>query len=276
MPDYIYHYTDIDTLALILKSKKIRFNRLDRVDDISEGSSFEKLNLQEFFFVSCWTYDEIESIPQWHMYTNEMSGVRMKLPKKLFKSEKIEVPDSHKAFMYGDIYSPIPFNQIFSNEYFILPSFLNENEFGSKVEYHENFEQMKNEAINVNLSEGRFKIKKPNKLASLKSPVWAFQKEYRFVLMILPSFPNQGFIDENWQKNFPNFVANALNEGKGANLNYFDIEIETKALESVEITLGPLCPPGKKIIVESLIEKYTSNGKVIDSNLKGTLRSPKR
>ena len=33
----IYHYTSIETLALILDSQKIRFNRLDRVDDLEES-----------------------------------------------------------------------------------------------------------------------------------------------------------------------------------------------------------------------------------------------
>ena len=30
----IYHYTTIETLALILKHHTIRFNRLDQVDDM--------------------------------------------------------------------------------------------------------------------------------------------------------------------------------------------------------------------------------------------------
>ena len=33
----IYHYTNIETLALILKNRTIRFNRLDHVDDLEEG-----------------------------------------------------------------------------------------------------------------------------------------------------------------------------------------------------------------------------------------------
>lgn len=33
----IYHYTSIETLALILDNQKIRFNRLDRVDDLEES-----------------------------------------------------------------------------------------------------------------------------------------------------------------------------------------------------------------------------------------------
>jgi hypothetical protein len=220
MNNYIYHYTDIDTLALILENRTIRFNRLDRVDDVSEGNAFEKIKLQEFFFVSCWTYDTQESIPQWHIYTNEMSGVRLRFPKKLFNWKKVVVPDSHKPFMHGKIYSPIPFDKIFTDDYFILPSFLNEDQF--------------------------------------------------------PSFPNQGLIDKNWQKNIPNFIAQALYNGNGSNLEYFDIEINKMAIDSLEVTVGPLCPPGKKLIVESLIDKYCGNGVVRDSNFKGTIRSPKR
>ena len=39
----IHHYTDIDTLALILANRTIRFNRLDRVDDTTEAKAFSKV-----------------------------------------------------------------------------------------------------------------------------------------------------------------------------------------------------------------------------------------
>lgn len=35
----IYHYTNIEALALILKNQTIRFNRLDKVDDIDLNSA---------------------------------------------------------------------------------------------------------------------------------------------------------------------------------------------------------------------------------------------
>lgn len=52
----IYHYTNIDTLALILKNRTIRFNRLDNVDDLEEGKA-ESLGIKfcKYIFVSCWT-----------------------------------------------------------------------------------------------------------------------------------------------------------------------------------------------------------------------------
>lgn len=82
--DLIHHYTNINTLALILKNKTIRFNRLDKLDDISEEESFNVLKISKYFFVSCWTYDHEESIPQWNMYTEKMAGVRITLPQNFF------------------------------------------------------------------------------------------------------------------------------------------------------------------------------------------------
>ena len=34
----LYHYTSLATLALILKNRTIMFNRLDKVDDVEEGT----------------------------------------------------------------------------------------------------------------------------------------------------------------------------------------------------------------------------------------------
>ena len=34
--EYLYHYTSVDSLALILKNKTIRLNPLDKMDDLQE------------------------------------------------------------------------------------------------------------------------------------------------------------------------------------------------------------------------------------------------
>ena len=49
----IHHYTSIETLALILKHKTIRFNRLDQVDDMEEsmnGSETTGTKLRQYNF----------------------------------------------------------------------------------------------------------------------------------------------------------------------------------------------------------------------------------
>ena len=58
----IYHYTNLEALALILKNRTIRFNRLDQVDDLEEGNA-ESLGVRfcKYVFVSCWTETSDES-----------------------------------------------------------------------------------------------------------------------------------------------------------------------------------------------------------------------
>ena len=73
--DYLYHYTSIETLALILSNRKIRLNRLDKVDDPQEQIAKEIADMGKLVFVSSWTDDSDESIPMWKMYGSLESGV---------------------------------------------------------------------------------------------------------------------------------------------------------------------------------------------------------
>lgn len=145
----IHHYTDINTLALILKHKTIRFNRLDRVDDLTEGDSFTELNLEKFFYVSCWTHDPNESIPQWNMYTPNMAGVRLSLPKKIFDYEPLVIPKEIEALAEGTLLSPIPFEKMFGEKFFIPPLFLDEKLFGRIVEYTPDFKRGRMKRYNL-------------------------------------------------------------------------------------------------------------------------------
>ena len=83
----IFHYTNLDSLALILKTRNIRFTRMDRVDDIREAQNHLGIDFGKYFFVSCWTTDAKESIPQWNMYSDQMRGVRIELPTYPFQMQ---------------------------------------------------------------------------------------------------------------------------------------------------------------------------------------------
>jgi len=282
MRDVIHHYTDINTLALILKNKSIRFNRLDRVDDITEGESFTSLRLEKFFFVSCWTCDHQESLPQWNMYTKDMAGVRITLPIQMFDFRPLEVPNRYSNIIRkGSIVSPIPFEKIFGKNYFVPPMFLNREHFGRKVVYTRDFMKRKNDAIKIEVSPGgEFKgnISDPTGIASLKSPGWKFQKEYRFVLFIVPSLPisdDPNFF-EKFSKQLPNIVATSLYQGKGPNLTFFDVNISQSVINEIKITAGPLCHEGDYLIIEALLDKYATNASLLKSKFTGIIRKPLR
>ena len=68
--EYLYHYTNIESLALILKNRTIRFNSLDRMDDLQEKESADVKNIGQFCFITSWTSENTESIPMWNMYAS--------------------------------------------------------------------------------------------------------------------------------------------------------------------------------------------------------------
>ncbi len=83
----VYHYTNIETLGLILKNRTIRFNRLDHVDDVDEyihGSGPYDTKLGLYTFVSCWTKDREKNPDLWKRYGDGFRGVRIGLEEKLF------------------------------------------------------------------------------------------------------------------------------------------------------------------------------------------------
>ena len=48
----IYHYITIETLALILESKSIKFSRLDMLDNKTESEPFSNFNPLNYIFSS--------------------------------------------------------------------------------------------------------------------------------------------------------------------------------------------------------------------------------
>ena len=86
MERHLYHYTSIENLLLILKTKSICFSSLENVDDMEEMETEDLKNFGRFYYVSCWNKSSKESIPLWTMYSQDMKGVRIELP--IFPFEK--------------------------------------------------------------------------------------------------------------------------------------------------------------------------------------------
>lgn len=74
MQECIYHYTSIESLALTLKNRTIKFNRLDNVDDINETQFLDHYGrtFSQYMFISCWTENSEKNLAFWNMYTPNM------------------------------------------------------------------------------------------------------------------------------------------------------------------------------------------------------------
>ncbi len=265
--EYVYHYTSLESLALILKSGKIRFTRLDRLDDVTEAQRIAGIDFGKYVLVSCWTLEAEDSLPQWHMYGAGMGGVRLQLPKQVFSQVPYVVPKGLPSFEVNDIYlSPISFEQGLAENCLVTP-LLFEHELAGAVEYVDNVR----EAIARHLYPGKDSqgsptttIGKTGRVVRYKAKTWAFQNEYRFVLAALPTFgpPLQGLGN----------IVGALRAGVDHGLHHFDVPIAPENLKELVVRTGPLCTAGTVACIEALLSRWAPRATLEATPLAGTIR----
>lgn len=263
----LYHYTTIDTLALILKNRTIRFNRLDKVDDLEEKVVSCGVNLGQYIFASCWTKDAEESIPLWKMYAGVTNGIRIALDEDMFQEYYIhDLTLNSGLYTDGSIVSLIPQKDLEAKDYMIMPVYKDSKSdfFYRDIEYVDDVQKktsdlFKDTGNGVNINFG--------KVGRYKNMRWAFQKESRFVLNVFPFNPLH--IPAEMMNLVGNITANCYKENKQLPFDYYDMKLQDSVVDNIEITLSPSMSESKRIIVEALCKMYTKNGFVRESNLSG-------
>lgn len=266
----LYHYTSIENLALILKNKTIRFNRLDRVDDVEESSIYEKtVPMGKYTFVSCWTDNEEESIPLWKMYTPQMKGVRIAMDYDMFLMKKINEGIYKTPIgsieIKGEFETLCPIEEQFNDKYAILFNGKNDPYFFRRIEYVDMCEKAGLQAIQFKLVEDKVNLDvDTSKVGKYKNRRWAFQEEVRFALTIVPMVINP--ITHNLE------IIQAIQSGLELPMMYYDLSLSEKALECMEITVSPCCNEADRIIVKSLVKAMNPAAKILSSGLSGYIR----
>lgn len=271
--EYLYHYTSIEKLALILKNKTIRLNPLDKMDDPQEAKSADVENFGKFVLVSSWTEDEKESIPMWKMYTTSEAGVRIKLRKNPFVRQGTYGGD------IGKVLGIPPLDKESATSY--VPTFLDLSKLFEKKCYsiHAWDGDILNKMVytdDPNLLEPQLVLKHGDKielkteaLGRHKSTYWQFQNEWRYIMMF---FPIDFLTDpEKLAMYMSQFIARVRAGIEPRPLPYYDLEIDSQFFSEMEITCSPQITPGNRILLDLLVEKYNPDAKVLDSFLLGKL-----
>lgn len=254
-PQFLYHYTNIETLALILKYRTIRFNRLDFVDDLEEVETYDMGKAGRFGFVSCWTEDEEESIPFWHMYTKDMKGVSIKLPTDPFVKYNVEGKGVSESFTSNFTYEEIlRLDGIID---YASGSFL------SKVTYTDDEDLIKPKIFT---QDGPLYQVNINDIGKYKRTHWSFQKEWRYMIFIWP------LTVEEMQQQKHYLMYERFKGEYNLGIQHYLLNIDSAKFEQMEITLGPNTSEGEKIIVESLVNEFNPKTKIHESKLKNKIR----
>lgn len=256
----IYHYTTVESILKILKSKKLRFSSLEYVDDSYEqiackDEAYSKIG--RFCYVSSWTMKSEDDF-QWNLYGDKMQGVMIELDCDFLKLE-----DQNFTFLKlfnleqqkydnGDIVDiPKPLNKLTSQMLLSGKSFTFD-----KVEYNDGnicpIEIKKSESEISELK--NFSITNMDKIGQYKRTIWSHQKEIRFKFMTVPwtlndlislnhfvSSLSHSTIDTCLlhQKLGFRLMDRLKNDFTLKQLPYIDIELSDEFFENISIVLGP-------------------------------------
>ncbi len=270
----IYHYTNLETLALILKNQTIRFNRLDQVDDLEEGNT-ESLGVRfcKYVFVSCWTENAEESIPLWKMYGGDAGGVRISIERDIMFKEYIvsNLNLGNGMTMHGAIVSKIPPHDMENPDFFILPLVdYNNDVFYRHVKYVDDISIYTKDAfVMSNVKDGRCDLSiKTKPFGYYKNKRWQFQDETRFVLYIFPL----NVLREGNNPEISSLVTQCLFSNKPLPFSHYDMHLKQEAVDTMKITLSPSVTEAQKIIVQSLVDKYAPSASIEESALGNVIR----
>lgn len=253
-PEYLYHYTTVETLALILNSKKMRFNSLINVDDLEESKTKNLKECGKYCYVSCFTSDEKESIPVWNMYSNKGSGVRLKLAANPFEPNSFENEEAtnnnekilgRACMVVEKIDDNLRFSSI-SNKISLV-----------EVSYTEDKDKLMPTVMlddTIMLDYNLIKY-----LGIYKRTCWQFQNEWRYIKYITPG-------------NIQGIECN-----KDVYSSYIDIKLKDDALKNLEVTLGYNVSAGNRLIVYKIVDSYNNENEnchivIKDSELKDKIR----
>ena len=263
-PAVLYHYASLDTLALILHNRTIRFSRLDKVDDPQEQRSADSQNL-----VSCWTSSDEESIPMWREYAGAECGVRIQMKSHPFKRYSVSTESLSKLSSDAVLNTPggkfdglqLPLEDFWDKKYHF-------KEMARSVEMLHEVQYTKDKSLlfpEVIRSCGNGWVEADlSALGIHKATAWSYQREWRYVLTAVPVGIASIEGDVEAVKRATEVILDRCDPEIPS---FYDLVISDGAFSSMKIVSSPKMTPGNRVILDALVQKYAPGIEVAESSI---------
>lgn len=263
----LFHYTTIDSLAYILNSRSIKFNRLDQLDDLTESEEFGAHNPLRYTFSSSFTWDDRENIALWKMYANMETGVRLEFDSdSMFTPKQTDLP-SHTLtgnMIPKSIPTSLKSTDIVNDDFILIfwgPMEIQNLGCGmylKKVEYTDNIKDIYKSLLKFDPLTKEVEYNHWD-FGFYKSKYWEFQKEVRLLIYTVPNCHSKNDFDH------------LLSKDKQLETTSLFVPLSNFALDNLRIILSPKATDASRFIVESLTSNL-SNISIKDSALKRMIR----
>ena len=273
-PRILYHYTSLETLALILENHTVRLMPLTGVDDCQESMTADCTNIASFVYVSCWTNDGKESVPMWNMYASLEAGVRIALPSFPFETYPLTDESIRKATgslpqephpITANIRSVIPPEDLY-NGFYYAPSDHGTNDILHQIIYTDDQEKLLPQTISIDEERADLWL---TQIGLYKNTYWKFQKEWRYILWTLPINPLNKKVSlfDQMRQRIDGLQHGALSQ----RFSHYDLTIRADALEQIKVRLSPKMSVDNRVLAERLLESHDLSDALEESPLKGLL-----
>lgn len=268
-PAVLYHYASLDTLALILHNRTIRFSRLDKVDDPQEQRSADSQNLGKMKLVSCWTSSDEESIPMWREYAGAECGVRIQMKSHPFKRYSVSTESLSKLSSGAVLNTPggkfdglqLPLEDFWDKKFHF-------KEMARSVEMLHEVQYTKDKSLlfpEVIRSCGNGWVEADlSALGIHKATAWSYQREWRYVLTTVPVGIASIEGDVEAVKRATEVILDRCDPEIPS---FYDLVISDGAFSSMKIVSSPKMTPGNRVILDALVQKYAPGIEVAESSI---------
>lgn len=273
-PEWLYHYTSLESLALILQNRTIKFNSLQNVDDLEEAATEDMGEFGKYVYASCWTDSDRESIALWKLYTPDMHGIRLGLPpfpfrKHVYKAGQFFLSEDISTYinlerLYGENRGSIILHQpdLVEIEYTDDPKRLFPHIRETSKEIVQRFLQAKTMEDAAGTSIG---YSFPT-LGKCKRTDWSFQKEWRYLIFISPT-GLQEMYPSTFEKQQDQIKKIEDPETALPYDSYF-LELDDSIVSQMKILTGPKMTEAEKIYLKSLLRDHGLLGNYCESQLR--------
>lgn len=273
-PNFLYHYTSLNSLALILTNRTLCFNTLINVDDIDEAETSDMGTFGKYVYVSCWTDEPKESIAMWQMYTPNMHGVRICMPTFPFQKHSYK---AGQLCLDCDTESYINLDKLFSdNKASIVPNLPrlipitytnDENLLRPRVRQGMSLDEY------CAILEGKLKGNQSGdlsysfeRLGRFKKEEWRFQQEWRYWISTMPAGMKE--MKAITFESYADIFRRLENESTPPPYERFFLELSDEAVAQMEVVFGPRMSEAEKILAKHLLAANGLAGKWRDSSLR--------
>jgi len=259
MIDYLYHYTNLEALRLILRNKTFRLSSLNNMDDLEEGETSDFQKLGRFIYISSWTKNSNESLSLWN-YSKGNAGVRIKMKINPFKTQKInDYVKMHDKIVEVNEEFNLGLLDMMKNE---NVSFVPPRAELIRVTYTD-VERLLKPTVYNEFPGAHFSIQTEN-LGIFKRIEWQEQQEWRYRLNSMPVGVDEMdiFSEPDGHKSLLNKIRNR------EDLGFIDLPLKDNVFEDLEVLCSPYMSDDSNNELNKILTQYAPNAVIKDSMLK--------